>query len=91
MKLNKVLLGVSLVASTFYVLATDSVPVYDLNSTAVNTSDQPKEISDLTLKLKARNRAQVNLQKQVDELQSEVNALRGVTELHEHKLNLLEL
>ena len=87
MKLNKVLLGVSLVASTFYVLATESVPVYDLNSTTVNTSDQPKEISDLTLKLKARNRAQVNLQKQVDELQSEVNALRGVTELHEHKLN----
>jgi len=82
MKLNKVLLGISLVASNFALLATDSAPVFDLNSTAVKPIDQVKE-----LKLSARNRAQVNLQLQVDELQSEVNKLRGITELHEHKLN----
>jgi|TARA_B110000091_G_C13735435_1_gene440903 tol-pal system protein YbgF len=82
MKLNKVLLGMSLVASTFSTLATDFAPVVDLNAAAVNPIDQVKE-----LKLAARNRAQVNLQLQVDELQSEVNKLRGITELHEHKLN----
>jgi tol-pal system protein YbgF len=82
MKLNKVLLGISLVASTFSVLAADSAPVFDLNSTVVKPIDQIKD-----QKLAARNRAQVNLQLQVDELQSEVNKLRGITELHEHKLN----
>jgi len=87
MKLNKVLLGISLVASTSFVLATESAPVYDLNSSNVSSSDQAKEIKSLTLKLEARNRAQVNLQRQVDELQTEVNNLRGVTELHTHQLS----
>ena len=86
MKLNKVLLGISLVASTSFVLATESAPVYDLNSSKVSSSEQAKEIRSLTLKLEARNRAQVNLQRQVDELQTEVNNLRGVTELHTHQL-----
>ncbi len=87
MKLNKVLLGMSLVVSTFAVLATESAPVYDLNSSATNSSDQAKEIKSISLQLEARNRAQVNLQQQVDELQAEVNELRGITELHEHKLS----
>jgi len=82
MKLNKVLFGMSLVASTFSILATEFAPVVDLNATAVNPIVQAKK-----LKLAARYRAQVNLQLQVDELQSEVNKLRGIIELHEHKLN----
>lgn len=86
MKLNKVLLGISLVASTFLVLATESAPVYDLNASKVSSSDQEKVIKNLTLQLEARNRAQVNLQRQVDELQTEVNNLRGITELHTHQL-----
>jgi len=85
MKLHIGLLGISLVASVFSVLATESVPVYDLNSAKEN--DDGQQLKNLSLKLKARNRAQVNLQQQVDELQSEVNELRGVAELHQHQLN----
>ena len=35
----------------------------------------------------SRNRAQVNVQRQLDELQNEVNELRGITELHTYQLS----
>ena len=89
MKLNKVLLGIAFAVNTFSVLAADSAPVYDLNSKAGSMSyaDQAKEIKNLSRQLDARNRAQIALQQQVDELQTEVNNLRGVTELHTHQLS----
>ncbi|WP_440875383.1 tol-pal system protein YbgF [Thalassotalea sp. PLHSN55] len=46
-----------------------------------------EQLVSLERKLDARNRAQVNVQRQLDELQNEVNELRGVTELHTHQLS----
>lgn len=88
MKLTKVLLGTTLAVSTS-VLAAQSVPVYDLNA-ANNTGASgsvSQQLQSLSLKLDARNRAQVNLQRQLDELQNEVDELRGATELHTHQLD----
>lgn len=99
MKLNNVLLGLILSASTSIVLATDLAPVINVNSNnqtssqaqAITYSGQSSTISEqltaLANKLDSRNRAQVNIQRQLDELQTEVNELRGVTELHTHQLS----
>lgn len=84
MKLNKVLLGLLVTASAYHALAQQPAPVLDVSgSSAGGVSEQ---IANLERKLDARNRAQVNIQRQLDELQMEVNELRGVTELHSHKL-----
>ena len=93
MKLNKVLLGLSLAVSPFYGLTAEPAPVIDIsnNSSASIATASPVSVSDqlssLERKLDSRNRAQVNVQRQLDELQNEVNELRGVTELHSHQLS----
>lgn len=84
MKLNKVLLGLILAASTHLVLAVEPAPVFDVNSKPNAIIEQ---LTSLSNKLEARNRGQVIIQQQLDELQNEVNDLRGVTELHTHQLN----
>lgn len=90
MKLNKVLLGISLAAGTFYVLAAEPAPVIDVSRPS-SLSTQPLSISEqltnVERKLEARNRAQVNIQRQLNDLQNEVDELRGVTELHTHQLS----
>lgn len=95
MKLNKVLLGLTLAVSPLYGLSAEPAPVIDISNdsskTAVTASSVPMSISDkvanLERKLNSRNRAQVNVQRQLDELQNEVNELRGITELHSHQLS----
>jgi tol-pal system protein YbgF len=98
MKLNKVLFGMSFAVTTIVVVAAESAPVIDItkngsnkNSTSQYPSVSPKTIEEkfaiLERKLDARNRAQIKVQRQLDELQSEVNELRGVTELHTHQLS----
>ena len=98
MKLNKVLFGMSFAVTTIVVVAAESAPVIDVsnngskkNSTSQYNSSSPKTIEEkvaiLERKLDARNRAQVKVQRQLDELQNEVNELRGVTELHTHQLS----
>ncbi|MFB0999994.1 MAG: YbgF trimerization domain-containing protein, partial [Colwellia sp.] len=98
MKLNKVLFGMSFAVTTIMVVAAESAPVIDItnngpniNSTSQYTSGAPITIQEkvalLERKLDARNRAQVKVQRQLDELQNEVNELRGVTELHTHQLS----
>jgi len=97
MKLNKVLFGMSFVATTYMVVAAESAPVIDISkidSSKSSTSQYSsassqtitEQLTNLERKLDARNRAQVNVQRQLDELQNEVNELRGVTELHTHQL-----
>jgi tol-pal system protein YbgF len=88
MKLNPVVLGLSLAASAFSVLA--AAPVVDVTTTpsiSKNVGSISEQLANLERKLDSRNRAQVNVQRQLDELQNEVNELRGVTELHSHKLS----
>jgi len=98
MKLNKVLFGMSFVATTYMVVAAESAPVIDISkvdstksspSQYISASSQTtaEQLASLERKLDARNRAQVNVQRQLDELQNEVNELRGVTELHTHQLS----
>lgn len=90
MKLNKVLLGLSLAVSPFGLMA-EPAPVIDVNSSTTSlstaTTSVSEQLANLERKLDSRNRAQVNIQRQLDELQNEVNELRGVTELHSHQLS----
>ena len=90
MKLTKVLFGISLAASSFCVLAAEPAPVIDISQPSTPSSRPlsiAEQLANLERKLDARNRAQVNVQRQLDELQNEVNELRGVTELHTHQLS----
>jgi tol-pal system protein YbgF len=76
--------GGSLVAAgACFALAAQPAPVVEVGN-AVATSSQ---LEKLERKLDARNRAQIQIQQQLDELQNEVSELRGVTELHSHQLN----
>lgn len=83
MKLNKVLFGLFAAASTSVVLAQQPAPVLEVTAGSDSLSDR---IANLERQLSARNRAQVNIQRQLEELQMEMSELRGVTELHTHQL-----
>lgn len=92
MKLNKVLLGLLLAAPTSMVVVAKPAPVIDITNSTANTvvlsssKSLEDKITQLERQLTSRNRAQVNMQRQLDDLQNEVNELRGVTELHSHQL-----
>ena len=86
MKLKKVLFGMMFTASAFNALAAQA-PVVDVRSNSIGTSSLTEQLTTLEGKLDSRNRAQVNIQRQLDQLQTEMNSLRGVTELHTHKLS----
>ncbi|WP_426369123.1 tol-pal system protein YbgF [Pseudocolwellia sp. HL-MZ7] len=92
MKLNKVLFGMILSASTFSVLAAEPAPVIDISqrsgsSTGTGSRTLSEQLESLERKIDSRNQAQVNVQRQLDDLQNELNELRGVTELHTHQLS----
>jgi len=90
MKLNKVLFGMILSASTYYVLAAEPAPVIDISKSSgstLSTKSVAEQFESLERKLDARNKTQVKVQRQLDELQNELNELRGVTELHTHQLS----
>lgn len=86
MKLNKVLFGMMFTASAYSALAVAQAPVIDVNANSINNSALTEQLTSLSRKLDSRNKAQVNIQRQLDLLQNEVNELRGVTELHTHQL-----
>jgi tol-pal system protein YbgF len=89
MKLNKVLFGMILSASAFSALAAEPAPVIDISqsSSGANSKSVIERLENLERQVKAKNKAQVKVQMQLDELQQEFNELRGVTELHAHKLS----
>ena len=88
MKRTKVLLGALSVAVAFGVIAAEPAPVIDVsNNKYTNNQSISEQLAALERKLDTRNRAQVNVQRQLNELQDEVNELRGVTELHTHQLS----
>ena len=86
MKLNKVLFGMMFTASAFNALAAQA-PVADVRSNSIKGSSLTEQLMSLERKLDSRNRAQVNIQRQLDLLQTEMSELRGVTELHTHQLS----
>jgi tol-pal system protein YbgF len=84
-----VLLGLLLTANTSVVLAAQA-PVIDVSSTPISSQSSgslTEQLANVERKLDSRNRAQVNIQRQLDDLQTQVNELRGVTELHTHQLS----
>ncbi|KGJ95116.1 tol-pal system protein YbgF [Colwellia psychrerythraea] len=87
MKLNKVLFGMIFTASAVSALAVAKAPVIDVNANYIDSAALTEQLSSLSRKLDSRNKAQVNIQRQLDQLQTEVNELRGVTELHTHQLS----
>jgi tol-pal system protein YbgF len=85
------LFGLMLTASTSFVLAAQA-PVIDINSTSnagqkTRSTTLTEQLANVERKLDSRNRSQVNIQRQLDDLQTQVNDLRGVTELHTHQLS----
>ena len=90
MKPNSILFGMSFAVAANFVVAAESAPVIEINagtSSDVANSSLSEQLVSLERKLDARNRAQVNVQLQLDELQNEVNELRGITELHTYQLS----
>jgi len=73
-------------ASAVSALAVAKAPVIDVNASSIDSTALTEQLMSLSRKLDSRNRAQVNIQRQLDLLQTEVNELRGVTELHTHQL-----
>ena len=86
MKLNKVLFGMMFTASAFSALAVAKAPVIDINANSFDATALTEQLTTLSRKLDSRNKAQINIQRQLEQLQTEVNELRGVTELHSHQL-----
>jgi len=83
------LFGIILTASAPVVLAAQA-PVIDVsssNKTSQVTGSLAEQLASVERKLDSRNRAQVNIQRQLDDMQTQVNELRGVTELHTHQLS----
>jgi len=86
---KKTLLGLVMTASTSLVLAAQA-PVIDVNSVPLLSQSADSltvQLTNIEQKLDSRNRAQVNIQRQLDDLETQVNELRGVTELHTHQLS----
>ncbi len=80
------LIGVVFAVSTFSVLAAKPAPVLELDANS-RSSGLSQQLTTLERKLDARNKSQIAIQSQLDDLQNEVNELRGVTELHTHQLS----
>jgi len=87
MKLKKVLFGMMFTASAISALAVAKAPVIDVNANSIDSAALTEQLDVLSRKLDSRNKAQVNIQRQLDLLHTEVNELRGVTELHTHQLS----
>ncbi len=86
MKLKTVLFGMIATTSLVNSLAVAKAPVVDINANTIDSAALAKQLSTLSRKLDSRNKAQINIQRQLTQLQDEVNELRGVTELHTHQL-----
>ncbi len=83
------LFGIMLTAGASVALAAQA-PVIDVSSpsqTLPAVGSLAEQLASVERKLDSRNRSQVNIQRQLDDMQTQVNELRGVTELHTHQLS----
>lgn len=90
MKTNSILIGMSFAVAANIAVAAEPAPVIEVSSDTASTyttGSLSEQLASVERKLEARNRAQVNVQRQLDELQNEVNELRGITELHTYQLS----
>ena len=86
MKLKRVLFGLVTSASVISTLALAKAPVVEINANTIDSEVLTKQVAALSRKLDSRNKVQAKMQLQLEQLQNEVNELRGVTELHSHQL-----
>ncbi|TWX73541.1 tol-pal system protein YbgF [Colwellia sp. C1TZA3] len=90
MKPNSMLFGMTFAVAANLAVAAEMAPVIEVSAgtpTKAAKLSLSEQLVSLERKLDARNRAQVNVQRQLDELQNEVNELRGITELHTYQLS----
>ena len=90
MKPNSILFGMTFAVAANLAVAAEQAPVIEVTAgtpTKAAKLSLSEQLVSLERKLDARNRAQVNVQRQLDELQNEVNELRGITELHTYQLS----
>ncbi len=83
------LFGIMLTAGASVALAAQA-PVIDVSSpsqTLPAVGSLAEQLASVERKLDSRNRSQVKIQRQLDDMQTQVNELRGVTELHTHQLS----
>lgn len=86
MKSYKLLLGLAVIAGAPVALAAQPAPVLDINQPPANnqsantTTTSSDEVEALKRAVQTRNRALNDMQLQIDELQTEVSELRGVSE-----------
>jgi len=85
MKLNNVLFGLSLSAVALGVIAAEPAPVIDVTNPSTSMTLEER-ITELERQQEARNRKQISDQRLLDDLQNELDEIRGVTELHTHQL-----
>ncbi|WOH38534.1 tol-pal system protein YbgF [Thalassotalea fonticola] len=81
----KLIFGLAVMASTT-ALAAEPAPVLDINEQTVNSA-QPADVTTLQRTLQVRNNALNAMQQQIDELQTELSELRGVTEEQAYTIN----
>ncbi|QBY05581.1 tol-pal system protein YbgF [Thalassotalea sp. HSM 43] len=88
MKSYKLLLGFAVAAGANSALAAEPAPVLDINEQSANVNQsQPTDVESLQRMLQVRNRALIDMQQQIDDLQTEVSELRGVTEEQAYTIN----
>ncbi|KGJ88748.1 tol-pal system protein YbgF [Thalassotalea sp. ND16A] len=83
MKSYKLILGFAVAAGAFNALAAEPAPVLDINeqsTPAIANKASSNDIAKLQRTLQSRNRALNDMQQHIDELQTEVSELRGITE-----------
>ncbi|WP_371189074.1 tol-pal system protein YbgF [Thalassotalea maritima] len=89
MKSYKLLLSLAVAASAPVALAAQPAPVLDINNEQPLTADAtpPADVETLQRMLQSRNRALIDMQRHIDELQTEVSELRGITEEQAYTIN----
>lgn len=82
MQLKKISIALLCSASAF-ALADQAAPVVEMGSSSMSIGERVTQLEQMLL---TRGKAQINIQQQIDDLQQEMNELRGVTETHGYKL-----
>lgn len=88
--MEKITYKVAIFMATFLsVSVSAAAPVNDVTGSKSNTQID-KQLQDITALLEARNKMQVRLQNQLDELSQEMNQVKGSIDLFNHKIEQIE-
>jgi len=88
--LSLIVVMTSFVSTSVFAAAPINDLTLDQNYADASNSDVHKQLLELSRLLKTRNKMQVRLQAQLDELSQELNEVKGSIELFNHKLEQVE-